>query len=143
MTLGQQIPVIDGLLQWHYILNPGAAFSMGEGFTWETQDLRRDIAAAERAWARAEALMADPTIGLVVLDELNIALRYDYLDLNDGAIVGGRQDAWIAALIWQPVEFLRFNVNYAYLLYQDATPLADGDRDYGVHVTGARMELDF
>lgn len=55
--------------------------SMGEGFTWETQDLRRDIAAAERAWEMAEALMADPSIALLVLDELNIALRYEYLDL--------------------------------------------------------------
>lgn len=56
--------------------------SMGEGFTWETQDLRRDVAAAERGWAEARAMMADPTIGLVVLDELNIALRYVYLDLG-------------------------------------------------------------
>jgi cob(I)alamin adenosyltransferase len=55
---------------------------MGEGFTWEVQDLRRDIAAAERGWARAEDLMADPTIGLLILDELNIALRYDYLKLD-------------------------------------------------------------
>jgi cob(I)alamin adenosyltransferase len=56
--------------------------TMGEGFTWETQDLQRDIAAAERAWAKALDLMADETIGLVILDELNIALRYDYLDLD-------------------------------------------------------------
>ena len=56
--------------------------TMGEGFTWETQDLARDIAAAERAWAKARELMADPGIALVILDELNIALRYDYLDLN-------------------------------------------------------------
>ncbi|MFT3973146.1 MAG: cob(I)yrinic acid a,c-diamide adenosyltransferase [Amaricoccus sp.] len=56
--------------------------TMGEGFTWETQDLRRDIAAADRAWTRAEAMMADPAIALVILDELNIALRYDYLDLG-------------------------------------------------------------
>jgi len=56
--------------------------SMGEGFTWETQDLKRDIAAAERAWGKAEELMADPSFGLVILDELNIALRYDYLDLG-------------------------------------------------------------
>ena len=55
--------------------------TMGEGFTWETQDLARDIAAAERGWARAEALIADPTIALLVLDELNIALRYGYLDI--------------------------------------------------------------
>jgi cob(I)alamin adenosyltransferase len=55
--------------------------TMGEGFTWDTQDLNRDIAAAERAWAKANELMADPTIALLILDELNIALRYDYLDL--------------------------------------------------------------
>jgi cob(I)alamin adenosyltransferase len=59
--------------------------TMGEGFTWETQDLKRDIAAAERAWAKSLELMADPSFGLVILDELNIALRYDYLDL--GAVV--------------------------------------------------------
>ena len=55
--------------------------TMGEGFTWETQDLKRDIAAAECAWAKSQELMADPSFGLVILDELNIALRYDYLDL--------------------------------------------------------------
>ncbi len=55
--------------------------AMGEGFTWETQDRARDIAAAERAWAKAQELMADPSFGLIILDELNIALRYDYLDL--------------------------------------------------------------
>jgi cob(I)alamin adenosyltransferase len=56
--------------------------TMGEGFTWETQDLARDVAAAERAWAKSLELMADPSFGLVILDELNIALRYEYLDLQ-------------------------------------------------------------
>ena len=55
--------------------------TMGEGFTWETQDLKRDVAAAERAWAKALELMTDPAFALVILDELNIALRYEYLDL--------------------------------------------------------------
>jgi cob(I)alamin adenosyltransferase len=55
---------------------------MGEGFTWETQDRTRDIAAAERAWDKARDLMEDPSIGLLILDELNIALRYDYLDAD-------------------------------------------------------------
>ena len=59
-----------------------AWYSMGEGFTWETQDLARDIAAAERAWAKAVELMDDPSFALVILDELNIALRYDYLPLD-------------------------------------------------------------
>ncbi len=60
-------------LSWH---------TMGEGFTWDTQDLKRDIAAAERAWTKARELLADPTLALLILDELNIALRYDYLDLQ-------------------------------------------------------------
>jgi cob(I)alamin adenosyltransferase len=56
--------------------------TMGEGFTWNTQDLKRDVAAAERAWTKSRELMADPTLALLILDELNIALRYDYLDLQ-------------------------------------------------------------
>jgi cob(I)alamin adenosyltransferase len=60
-------------VKWH---------TLGEGFTWETQDRARDVAAAERAWARATELMEDPTIKLLVLDELNISLRYDHIDLG-------------------------------------------------------------
>ena len=56
--------------------------TMGEGFTWDTQDLKRDVAAAERAWAKARELMADDSFALIILDELNIALRYDYLNLQ-------------------------------------------------------------
>jgi cob(I)alamin adenosyltransferase len=72
-------------LAWH---------TMGEGFTWETQDRVRDIAAAERAFAKARELMADPRFALVILDELNIALRYDYLDLAAvvSALRARRQD---------------------------------------------------
>ena len=62
------------LLVWH---------TMGEGFTWETQDRTRDVAACRRAWDRALALMAEPGLALLVLDELNIALRYDYIGLDE------------------------------------------------------------
>lgn len=55
---------------------------MGEGFTWETQDRQRDIAAANAAWAMAQDLLADPSYGMILLDELNIALRYDYLEVE-------------------------------------------------------------
>ncbi|NBA97765.1 cob(I)yrinic acid a,c-diamide adenosyltransferase [Pseudomonas sp. R5(2019)] len=55
---------------------------MGEGFTWETQDRQRDIAAAEAAWKVSCQLLSDPDIGLVILDELNIALKHGYLDLD-------------------------------------------------------------
>ena len=57
--------------------------AMGEGFTWETQDRERDIAAATKAWDKAKELIADPEIRMVILDELNIALRYDYLPLDE------------------------------------------------------------
>jgi len=55
---------------------------MGEGFTWETQDRQRDIAAAEAAWEVSRGLLQDASIGLVILDELNIALKHGYLDLD-------------------------------------------------------------
>ena len=55
---------------------------MGEGFTWETQDRQRDIAKAQEAWAVARRLLSDESVGLVVLDELNIALKYRYLDVH-------------------------------------------------------------
>ena len=57
--------------------------SMGEGFTWETQDRARDIAAARAAWEMAQAVLADPRYRLVLLDELNIVLRYDYLPIAE------------------------------------------------------------
>ncbi len=56
---------------------------MGEGFTWETQDRDRDIAAAGAAWQAALDMLADPSYRLVILDELNIVLRYDYLPLAE------------------------------------------------------------
>ena len=63
-----------GLCQFH---------AMGEGFTWETQDKTRDIAAARKGWEKAKELIRDPAIRFVLLDEINIALRYDYLDLEE------------------------------------------------------------
>jgi cob(I)alamin adenosyltransferase len=72
-------------------------YTLGEGFTWETQDRARDVAAAERAWARATGLMDDPSIRLLVLDELNISLRYDHLDLGKvlATFAGRRPDLHI------------------------------------------------
>jgi cob(I)alamin adenosyltransferase len=58
-------------------------YAMGEGFTWETQDRARDIAAARAGWEKAKQLIADESLRMVVLDEINIALRYDYLDVAE------------------------------------------------------------
>jgi len=57
--------------------------AMGEGFTWETQDKDRDIAAAGKAWAAAKEMINDPSFKMVVLDELNVALRYEYVPMDD------------------------------------------------------------
>jgi cob(I)alamin adenosyltransferase len=62
------------LVRWH---------TMGEGFTWETQDRERDVAACRRAWERALELMREKELALLVLDELNIALRYGYLPVEE------------------------------------------------------------
>jgi cob(I)alamin adenosyltransferase len=72
------------LIEWH---------TMGEGFTWETQDRQRDIAAAGQASAKARQLMDDPGIRLLVLDELNIALRYEYVPLAEViAVLSARRE---------------------------------------------------
>ena len=57
--------------------------AMGEGFTWDTQDRQRDIAAARAAWDAAKEMIADPSYKMVLLDELNIVLRYEYLPLDE------------------------------------------------------------
>ncbi|MHA3979505.1 cob(I)yrinic acid a,c-diamide adenosyltransferase [Halovulum sp. GXIMD14794] len=57
--------------------------TMGEGFTWETQDKSRDMEMAAAAWEKAKELIRDPEIRMVLLDEINIALRYDYLDVDE------------------------------------------------------------
>ena len=79
--LGQEF----GQVAWH---------TLGEGFTWETQDRARDEAAARRAWEKACELMDDPHIRLLVLDELNISLRYEHLPLEEvlGALAARRDD---------------------------------------------------
>ncbi|HVC50758.1 MAG TPA: cob(I)yrinic acid a,c-diamide adenosyltransferase [Stellaceae bacterium] len=71
--------------------------AMGEGFTWDTQDRARDIAAAHAAWDAAQAMIADPTYRLVLLDELNIVLRYDYLPRDEviGALKAKPRDLHI------------------------------------------------
>lgn len=77
-----------GAVSWH---------TLGEGFTWETQDRARDEAAARRAWEKACELMDDPAIRLLVLDELNISLRYEHLPLAEvvARLSGRRPDLHI------------------------------------------------
>jgi Phosphate-selective porin len=82
--------------------------------------------------------MGDGGIG-----SIQVALRYDYLDLDDADVRGGQQNGYIAALVWSPIQYLRFNVNYALLQYDGAVALPSGKRDYNAQVVGTRFELDF
>lgn len=73
--------------------------------------------------------------------QLNV--RYDYLDLNDAGITGGKQDGYLASLIWTPVDYLRLMVQYSKLKYADAAIAVAGDRSYTVDVVGVRGQLSF
>ena len=72
-----------------------------------------------------------------------VNLRYDHLDLNDEGILGGKQDGYMASLIWNPIDYVRFMVNYARLQYSNAVIPAGGDRSYGVDSFGARAQVVF
>lgn len=74
---------------------------------------------------------------------LQANLRYDYLDLNDGPVRGGRQRGVIGAFIWTPIDYLRVNLNYAVMDYDGASVLSRGRDRYRIQVAGARIELDF
>jgi phosphate-selective porin OprO/OprP len=77
------------------------------------------------------------------IGSIQVNVRYDWLDLNDRDIRGGTQNGYIAAVIWSPIQYLRFNLNYALLHYTGATALPSGDTRYDANVIGTRFELDF
>lgn len=74
---------------------------------------------------------------------VQLNLRYDYLDLNAGDFLGGKQNAYLASVVWTPLRYLRLNLNYGYLEYDDAALTLGGRRNYGLHMLATRMELDF
>jgi phosphate-selective porin OprO/OprP len=70
--------------------------------------------------------------------------RYDYLDLNDGGITGGKQNGYYLSLVWTPTDYTRFLFNYGHLEYDDAVyALTNGDRSYGADSFGVRAQVDF
>ncbi len=78
------------------------------------------------------------------LGSLQFNLRYDHLDLNDAAILGGRQAGYLASLIWKPTDYTLLALNYGRLQYEDAVyPTASGDTSYGVDAVGVRAQVDF
>jgi phosphate-selective porin OprO/OprP len=77
------------------------------------------------------------------IGSVQVNVRYDWLDLNARDIRGGTQDGYIVGLVWSPIQYLRFNVNYALLHYTGATALPSGATRYDANVVGTRFELDF
>ncbi len=74
---------------------------------------------------------------------VQVNMRYDYLDLNSKSVTGGKQDGYLASLIWTPTDFLRLMVNYARLDYRNAAIVVAGNRDYSVDVIAARIQLSY
>ncbi|MGE4430138.1 MAG: porin [Sphingobium sp.] len=77
------------------------------------------------------------------IGSIQLTFRYDYLDLDDRDIRGGKQNGYIGGLVWSPINYLRFNLNYAHLDYRDAAIYAGTTRDFGVDVVGLRAEFDY
>ncbi len=84
----------------------------------------------------------DP-VGEGGIGAVQINARYDYLDLSDNGVVGGTQNLYGLALIWTPIDYLRFSINYNRIDYEDAAILTNARTDYGVDAIGARAEVDF
>ena len=83
-------------------------------------------------------------LGAGGIGAIQVNLRYDYIDLSDGAFVGGTQDGYLASLVWTPTAYTKLMLNYAHLVYGDAAlPAAGGDRSYTVDSLGMRAQIDF
>jgi phosphate-selective porin OprO/OprP len=74
---------------------------------------------------------------------VQVNFRYDYLDLNSAGVTGGKQDGYLASLIWTPVDYLKLMINYAQLDYRDAVIAVAGNRNYSVNVVGMRGQVSF
>ena len=83
-------------------------------------------------------------VGQGGLGALQINVRYDYLDLIDAGVIGGKQDGYDIGLVWNPTDYTRFLLSYGHVVYSDAAiPAAGGDRDYAVDALGMRAQIDF
>lgn len=82
-------------------------------------------------------------IGKGGIGAIQLNLRYDYLDLVDAGVVGGTQNGYAASLIWTPIDYVRFMINYGHMEYDRAAITANGEGSYSADVVGARAQIDF
>lgn len=92
------------------------------------------------AWDRTKPSKA---VGNGGIGAIQLNLRYDYVDLVDAGIVGGKQNGYEASLIWTPIDYLKFMLNYGHLEYDQARVTTGGDSSYSADVVGARAQIDF
>jgi phosphate-selective porin OprO and OprP len=89
------------------------------------------------------AIKVKKPVGQGGLGAWQVNIRYDHLDLTDGSIAGGTQDAYMASLIWTPIDYVRFMLNYAKIDIRGAAAPIAGDRSYGVDTLGMRAQVTF
>lgn len=113
----------------------GAYFDAGYFFTGETRGYKN---------GKFDRVKVKNPVGKGGWGSLGANVRWDYLDLGDGNIAGGKQNALQASLNWKPVDYVLFGLNYAHVKYDNAAlVLPNGNRDYSVDVVGVRSQVDF
>lgn len=127
---------------WHRASLPGAADPTFFGAYAEVgfflTDDSRPLKGGQFGAIKPKKSLGDGGIGAV-----QVNARYDWLDLNSAGIVGGTQRGYMASVVWTPTEWLRLMAQYARLDYRDAAIAVAGNRDYGVDVVGARVQLTY
>ncbi len=147
-TFGAELAYIRGRFhasaesQWMTAIRPGLANPTFNGGYAEVGYLLTGDTTAYKNGAYDRIRPKQP-VGKGGIGAVQVNLRYDWLDLNSGAIVGGRQQVAGAALVWMPTDYVRFVANYGHLWIDDAAVPAGASRDYTADVIGMRAQFDF
>ena len=124
-------PLISGLANPTFF---GASVEAGVFLTDDTRGYGKGVFRAPKV---------KKPVGQGGIGAWQVNVRYDHLDLTDGRIVGGTQDAYMASLIWTPIDYVRFMLNYAKLDVRDAAVSIAGDRTYSADTLGMRAQISF
>ncbi len=147
-AFGAELAYINGRFhataesQWMTALRPGLADPTFNGGYAEVGYLLTDDVSTYKGGAHDRIRPKHP-VGKGGIGAIQVNLRYDWLDLNSGAIIGGRQQVAGVALLWMPTDYVRFNLNYGQIWISDAAVLAGTDRDYTANAVGLRTQFDF
>ena len=147
-ALGAELAYINGRFhataesQWMTAIRPGLANPTFNGGYAEAGYLLTDDTTAYKGGVYDRIRPKHP-VGQGGLGAVQVNLRYDWLDLNSGAITGGRQQVAGVALLWIPTDYVRFNLNYGHLWINDAAAPAGSDTDYTANALGLRAQFDF